>query len=87
MKSLRLAACIVMVCGLGVIGCGNNNNKPDGGQTTDGGAPDAGPPQLTEFAKDLILNHSGDALPTTTENKTFAPDKADASIFPASFFQ
>ena len=87
----------MMASGLGVIGCNGKDNprgNPDGGQRADGGGPgtDGGNPdggmnvELTAFAKDLILNHSADPLPTTTEDKTFAPDTMDASIFPSSFF-
>lgn len=58
-----------------------------GMMTADAGTVDAGPGEIADFAKDLILNHSADPNPTTTEDKTFAPDTRDASKFPPAFFQ
>ncbi len=51
------------------------------------GTVDAGPGEIADFAKELILNHATDVNPTTTEDKTFAPDTQDASKFPPAFFQ
>ena len=71
-----------------VIGADSGTMMTDAGMTmTDAGTIDAGPGEIADFAKDLILNHSSDPNPTTTEDKTFAPDTQDATKFPASFFQ
>lgn len=61
----------------------------DGGTATGDAGVDAGMTlmELTDFAKDLILNHAADRQPTTTEDKTFAADTQDASKFPPAFFQ
>lgn len=63
---------------------------PTGTSTSqpDTGPPDGGGPQLfTDFVKGLITNDTKPTtLPTTVNDKTFAPDPEDPKAFPATFF-
>ncbi|MGQ0503944.1 MAG: hypothetical protein ACT4TC_01340 [Myxococcaceae bacterium] len=93
MSALRAFFCAGALA-LVVSGCnrGGNNTEDGGYKLPDGGTtnnPDGGMSELeiTDFAKDLILNHTADNnLPETTEDKTFK-DSESSSGFPSSFFQ
>ena len=55
----------------------------------DSSGPDGGGGGLlfTDFVKGLITNETKpDNLPTTVDDKKFAPDPQDPKAFPASFF-
>lgn len=96
MGQLRLmASLLVLGAALAFTGCDDNddppvNPNPDAGTpdagTPDGGGSDAGT-QITDLARDLILNQTNETgTPTTTEDKNLV-DSEPANAFPASFFQ
>jgi hypothetical protein len=54
---------------------------------TDGGDGGGGDPLFTDFVKGLIANDTkATTLPTTVNDKKFAPDPQDPKAFPPSFF-
>jgi hypothetical protein len=103
MGHLRAMACILaMGATLAFGGCSDDiNDKPPTGPfpnpfNPDSGTPDSGTPdaggsdagtQLTDLARDLILNQTNETgTPTTTEDKNIV-DSEPANAFPDSFFQ
>lgn len=95
MRNLRISALLLLWMGLVLSACpqketggkDGGHSQSDGGAGSDGGTQDGGTGQLTDFARDLILNHTADNTPAaTTEDKTFAADTEDPNAFPASFF-
>jgi hypothetical protein len=95
-KPRLLVSLLVLGAALAFTGCDDNDDppvgpNPDAGTpdsgTPDSGTPDAGSTELTDLARDLILNQTNETgTPTTTEDKNLV-DSEPANAFQDSFFQ
>ena len=95
-----VASASLVACGdddQGVLPDGGGTTKPDAAALpgappppppADGGVDGGGgDPLFTDFVKGLIANDTkATTLPTTVNDKKFAPDPQDPKAFPASFF-